>query len=65
MQYFERNIATIPYQYPCYTANYVSDGLDIPEDFVLRPIYRQTTNYGHFGRAGLPWEKSGRKKDSL
>jgi S-adenosylmethionine synthetase len=23
---------------------------------LLRPIYRQTTNYGHFGRAGLPWE---------
>jgi S-adenosylmethionine synthetase len=21
-----------------------------------RPIYRQTTNYGHFGREGLPWE---------
>lgn len=21
-----------------------------------RPIYRTTTNYGHFGRAGLPWE---------
>jgi S-adenosylmethionine synthetase len=21
-----------------------------------RPIYAQTTNYGHFGRAGLPWE---------
>jgi S-adenosylmethionine synthetase len=21
-----------------------------------RPIYRNTTNYGHFGRAGLPWE---------
>ncbi len=21
-----------------------------------RPIYRQTTNYGHFGKAGLPWE---------
>jgi S-adenosylmethionine synthetase len=21
-----------------------------------RPIYRSTTNYGHFGRAGLPWE---------
>ena len=20
------------------------------------PIYRQTTNYGHFGRPGLPWE---------
>ncbi|HEX5521220.1 MAG TPA: methionine adenosyltransferase [Longimicrobiaceae bacterium] len=23
---------------------------------LLRPIYRGTTNYGHFGRAGLPWE---------
>jgi S-adenosylmethionine synthetase len=21
-----------------------------------RPIYRSTTNYGHFGRSGLPWE---------
>ncbi|MFC1531307.1 methionine adenosyltransferase [Gemmatimonadota bacterium] len=26
---------------------------------LLRPIYRQTTNYGHFGRADLPWEASG------
>ena len=24
---------------------------------LLRPIYRQTTNYGHFGKAGLPWEQ--------
>jgi S-adenosylmethionine synthetase len=24
---------------------------------LLRPIYRSTTNYGHFGKAGLPWEK--------
>jgi S-adenosylmethionine synthetase len=24
---------------------------------LLRPIYRETTNYGHFGRAGLPWEE--------
>jgi S-adenosylmethionine synthetase len=23
---------------------------------LLRPIYRRTTNYGHFGRTGLPWE---------
>jgi S-adenosylmethionine synthetase len=23
---------------------------------LLRPIYRNTTNYGHFGRPGLPWE---------
>jgi S-adenosylmethionine synthetase len=22
-----------------------------------RPIYRHTTNYGHFGRPGLPWEE--------
>src|SRR5437870_5690898 len=24
---------------------------------LLRPIYRSTTNYGHFGRPGLPWEE--------
>jgi S-adenosylmethionine synthetase len=24
---------------------------------LLRPIYRQTTNYGHFGKRGLPWEE--------
>jgi len=45
---------------------------DVAEDFVLgfdfrpgaiiskldllRPIYRTTTNYGHFGKPGLPWE---------
>jgi len=23
---------------------------------LLRPIYRSTTNYGHFGKAGLSWE---------
>ncbi|HYD51654.1 MAG TPA: methionine adenosyltransferase domain-containing protein [Gemmatimonadaceae bacterium] len=23
---------------------------------LLRPIYRGTTNYGHFGKAGLSWE---------
>ncbi len=23
---------------------------------LLRPIYRSTTNYGHFGKTGLPWE---------
>jgi len=27
---------------------------------LLRPIYRQTTNYGHFGKAGLPWEQTGK-----
>jgi len=25
---------------------------------LLRPIYRQTTNYGHFGKANLPWEQT-------
>jgi S-adenosylmethionine synthetase len=24
---------------------------------LLRPIYRQSTNYGHFGRSGLSWEQ--------
>ena len=24
---------------------------------LLRPIYNGTTNYGHFGKAGLPWEQ--------
>jgi S-adenosylmethionine synthetase len=24
---------------------------------LLRPLYRRTTNYGHFGRPGLPWEE--------
>jgi S-adenosylmethionine synthetase len=23
-----------------------------------RPIFRETTNYGHFGRPGLPWEEA-------
>ena len=27
---------------------------------LLRPIYRETTNYGHFGKAGLPWESTGK-----
>jgi S-adenosylmethionine synthetase len=29
----------------------IIDKLDL-----LRPIFRQSTNYGHFGRPGLPWE---------
>ena len=27
---------------------------------LLRPIYRQTTNYGHFGKRTLPWEQTNR-----
>ncbi len=30
----------------------IVEGLDL-----LRPIYSQTTAYGHFGKADLPWEK--------
>jgi S-adenosylmethionine synthetase len=25
---------------------------------LLRPIYRSTTNYGHFGKSDLPWEQT-------
>ncbi|HVU17486.1 MAG TPA: methionine adenosyltransferase [Candidatus Didemnitutus sp.] len=25
---------------------------------LLRPLYRRTTNYGHFGKADLPWEQT-------
>ena len=30
---------------------------------LLRPIYRQTAAYGHFGRAGFPWERTDRADD--
>jgi S-adenosylmethionine synthetase len=29
---------------------------------LLRPIYRHTTNYGHFGKDGLPWEDTSKAK---
>ena len=28
----------------------------VPID-LRKPIYTKTTNYGHFGKEGLPWEK--------
>jgi len=43
-------------------ADFVMNAFDFrPRAFIerldlLRPIYRSTTNYGHFGRPGLPWE---------
>jgi S-adenosylmethionine synthetase len=43
---------------------FVADNFDfrpaniIRELDLLQPLYRQTTNYGHFGKAGLPWEKA-------
>ena len=42
---------------------FVADNFDfrpaniIRELDLLQPIYRKTTNYGHFGKAGLPWER--------
>jgi S-adenosylmethionine synthetase len=30
---------------------------------LLRPIYRQTTNYGHFGKPDLPWEQANRTQE--
>jgi S-adenosylmethionine synthetase len=30
---------------------------------LLRPIYRSTTNYGHFGKAELPWEQTNRVEE--
>ncbi|HEX2201852.1 MAG TPA: methionine adenosyltransferase [Longimicrobium sp.] len=32
-------------------------GAIVRELELLRPIYRRTTNYGHFGKADLPWER--------
>ncbi len=30
---------------------------------LLRPIYRETTHYGHFGKVGLPWEELNKVED--
>lgn len=30
---------------------------------LARPIYRATTNYGHFGKAQLPWEQTDKVED--
>ena len=32
---------------------------------LLRPIYRSTTNYGHFGKADLPWEQTNKTKELI
>jgi S-adenosylmethionine synthetase len=32
---------------------------------LLRPIYRQTTNYGHFGKLDMPWEQTNKTKELL
>ncbi|MFU8847882.1 MAG: methionine adenosyltransferase [Opitutales bacterium] len=30
---------------------------------LLRPIYRQSTNYGHFAKEGLPWESTAKAEE--
>ena len=30
---------------------------------LLRPIYRSTTNYGHFAKDNLPWENTSKADD--
>jgi len=30
---------------------------------LLRPIYRETTHYGHFAKAGLPWEDTSKAEE--
>ena len=48
---------------PLKAAQYVADNFDfrpaniVAELGLLKPLYRETTNYGHFGKASLPWEK--------
>lgn len=43
--------------------NKINEKLDLTPRGIInyldlqRPIYRQTTNYGHFGKENLPWEK--------
>jgi S-adenosylmethionine synthetase len=42
---------------------WIQDNVDLTPKGIIdrfdlfRPIYSQTTNYGHFGKPNLPWEK--------
>jgi S-adenosylmethionine synthetase len=48
---------------PLRAERFVADNFDFRPNAIIerlalrRPIYRATTNYGHFGRPGLPWEE--------
>ena len=48
--------------------DYIADTFDmrpraiIDQLDLLRPIYRETAAYGHFGRKGFPWEKTDRAR---
>jgi S-adenosylmethionine synthetase len=45
------------------TANWIKKNVDLTPKGIIdkfklfRPIYSSTTNYGHFGKEGLPWEE--------
>jgi len=49
----------------------VSEVFDLRPSAIIRmlnlrkPIYSQTTNYGHFGKADLPWEKTDKVDEIL
>ena len=60
------SIAVETFGTSCYTneelIGIISNNFDFSVSSIIkeldlkRPIYTQTTNYGHFGREGLPWE---------
>jgi S-adenosylmethionine synthetase len=57
------NVETFGTGDPAVVAAFVTEGFDFRPQAMIerlklrRPIYRQTTNYGHFGKPGLPWEE--------
>ena len=44
-------------------ANLIKEKFDLTPNGIIKylhlkePIYTKTTNYGHFGKDGLPWER--------
>lgn len=52
-----------------YLTKWIQDNVDLTPLGIInrfdmfRPIYSQTTNYGHFGKESLPWEKVDLFKD--
>jgi len=56
------NVETFGTGNPLRAERFVGDKFDFRPNAIIerldlrRPIYRDTTNYGHFGRPGLPWE---------
>ena len=37
----------------------------IAQHDLLRPLYKKTASYGHFGRDGMPWERTDKVKELL